>query len=240
MIYNIGITDVDYPVNKCPFYTKWTDMLKRCYSQKYLKKQPTYLGCSVCEEWKYLSNFKRWMETQDWKEKHLDKDILFLNNKIYSPETCIFISPSLNSFMTNSSLKNTSGFNGVVLEKRTLKWVSKIWKESRGYNIGTYHSKEEAYYYYKVERNKELLKWIEKMEDIKIKKALKKHLYILNEDINKFKGPITHSTIHSKKCSVNGLIYNSLKECSKLIDVKPTTIGYRLNSSSFPDWIYVK
>jgi hypothetical protein len=180
MIYNIGIVDVDYPVAKCHFYNRWRDMLKRCYSQKYLKKQPTYLGSSVCEEWKYLSNFKGWMETQNWKGKHLDKDILFPNNKIYSPETCIFILPSLNSFMSNSSLKNTSGFNGVRLEKRTLKWTARIWKENKAYHIGTYHSKEEAYYHYKVERNKELLKWIEKIEDSKIKKALVKHLYTFN------------------------------------------------------------
>jgi len=236
MIYNIGIPDVDYPVAKCPFYNRWKDMLKRCYSQKYLKKQPSYLGSSVCEEWKYLSNFKRWMEIQDWEGKHLDKDLLYPGNKIYSPNTCIFISPSLNSFMTNSSLKNSSGFNGVRLEKRTMKWESKICKEYKTYHIGTYHSKEEAYYYYKVERNREVLKWIEKIEDNRIKKALEKHLYILNEDVSKFKG----KSNNSKKCSINGVIYNSLKECSKLIGVNRTTIGYRLNSSSFPNWIYVE
>lgn len=48
-------------------------------------------GCSVCEEWLTFSNFKRWMEQQDYEGKALDKDLLVSQNKTYSSETCVFV-----------------------------------------------------------------------------------------------------------------------------------------------------
>lgn len=83
----------------CSFYRRWSDMLTRCYSEKYKIRQPTYVGCSVCEEWVVFSNFKSWMETQDYEGKHLDKDLLVCNNKVYSPETCCFVTKEVNSFL---------------------------------------------------------------------------------------------------------------------------------------------
>ena len=87
---------------RCPYYKVWFKMIDRCYSKKYLKSRPSYLGCSVCNEWLIFSNFKAWMEQQDWEGKHLDKDILVKGNKIYSPETCVFVDASLNNFTTES------------------------------------------------------------------------------------------------------------------------------------------
>lgn len=36
---------------------------------------------------------------QDWKGNQLDKDILYSKNKLYSPDTCIFINPNLNKLL---------------------------------------------------------------------------------------------------------------------------------------------
>lgn len=239
MIHNFGIVDVDYPTQKCPFYNKWKNMIRRCYSEKEHLRNPTYIGCEVVDEWKYLSNFKLWMEAQDWEKNHLDKDILFPGNKIYGPETCIFVPPSLNSFMTNSSSKNNSGFNGVRFEKRTSKWYSQIYKDGKLNYIGTYNSREEAFYYYKIERNREILKWIEKIDDIKIKNALEKHLYILDENTSNFKGPLLKYARQSKKCFVDGIIYESIGKCAKSIGVCNGTISYRIKSKSFPNYYYI-
>lgn len=113
LTYGVGINDADYSVYKteivggatknvwvCPFYLKWINMLERCYSRRQQIKNPTYIGCTVCPEWLYLSNFKAWMEQQDWEGKQLDKDILIRENKIYSPETCVFVDASVNLFLT--------------------------------------------------------------------------------------------------------------------------------------------
>ena len=113
LVFGVGINDLQHLTEKrkyiggkykllwyCPFYCKWKHMLERCYSEKHLSRYPTYRGNSVCEEWHLFSNFKRWMETQDWENKQLDKDLLIYQNKIYSPETCVLVPNYINSFMT--------------------------------------------------------------------------------------------------------------------------------------------
>lgn len=120
LVCGIGINDADYTTNKfeywydegkrkrkalwiCPYYQKWKSMLERCYSPRCKAKRPTYEGCSVCKEWHLFSNFKAWMEKQDWENKHLDKDLLVPKNRVYSPETCIFLHGSVNTFLTESN-----------------------------------------------------------------------------------------------------------------------------------------
>jgi hypothetical protein len=49
MLYGIGINDADYRVRPrkgpaCPFYVRWSNMLKRCYTGQ-------YNGVTVCKEW---------------------------------------------------------------------------------------------------------------------------------------------------------------------------------------------
>lgn len=114
MIYNVGINDAGYNVvsleyidgkitqNMCPFYRKWVGMLRRCYSEDFKNNFPTYKNVSVCDEWLKFSNFKGWMEKQDWQSKCLDKDLLFYGNKVYSPTTCIFVSNEVNTLLVKS------------------------------------------------------------------------------------------------------------------------------------------
>lgn len=112
LVQGVGINDAGYPINKkecingkrkvswaCPYYARWCNMLVRCYSESYQNKYPTYKGCSVCEKWLLFSNFKAWMEKQDWVGKHLDKDFISKGNKIYSPDTCVFVDKLVNTFL---------------------------------------------------------------------------------------------------------------------------------------------
>lgn len=126
----IGINDADYITDRkevianpltgeekvvhtrCIFFTTWRDMLYRCYSENLRYKYPTYKDCTVCEEWHLFSNFKAWMETQDWEGNNLDKDILYPGNKIYSPETCVFVSKLVNSFLVECNSKRGGSLIG--------------------------------------------------------------------------------------------------------------------------------
>lgn len=94
----VGINDADYNTADCPYMRRWSAMLQRCYSESYHKRKPSYKGCYVCKEWLTFSNFKSWMEKQDWKDKQLDKDFLG-DGKLYSPETCCFIPAKVNSYL---------------------------------------------------------------------------------------------------------------------------------------------
>ena len=129
-IQGVGVNDADYNVNEhdvvngkrkivwqCPYYVVWSSMLVRCYSDKYQSKRPTYKDCNVCDEWVVFSNFKAWMEKQDWEGKHLDKDLLKEGNKVYSPEYCIFLDCKINSFVLDRGATRGKWLLGVSLTK---------------------------------------------------------------------------------------------------------------------------
>ena len=88
-------------------YKTWSHMLERCYDKKYHKKESTYIDCIVCEEWHNFQNFAKWYEENYYEveneKMNLDKDILFKGNKIYSPQTCIFVPNRINVLFTKSN-----------------------------------------------------------------------------------------------------------------------------------------
>lgn len=108
----------------CPFYRTWVDMLHRCYSEKFHLNNQTYKDCSVCEEWLIFSKFKKWMETQEWEDKQLDKDLLKEGNKVYCPEYCIFVDRKINSFVTDRSAARGEYMIGVSFHRRDGKLMS--------------------------------------------------------------------------------------------------------------------
>lgn len=141
-VYGVGLNDADYVVQEfetigyvngkqkrrlvwaCPYYRAWSNMLKRCYSNKFQESRPTYKGCVVSDEWLTFSVFKEWMEQQDWEGSQLDKDILFEGNKIYSAETCVFVTPMVNSFTTDSGASRGEWLIGVHWHKQAGKFRS--------------------------------------------------------------------------------------------------------------------
>lgn len=142
LVYGVGINDADYVVQRketievngvrkqrlvweCPYYRVWVDMLQRCYSSKLQEKYPTYKGCSVSEEWLRFSNFKSWMECQDFEGMQLDKDLLFEGSKMYSEETCVFVSSSVNSFTIDCGASRGEWLVGVYWNKGVGKFMSR-------------------------------------------------------------------------------------------------------------------
>lgn len=78
-------------------YNTWVSMLERCYSSKLHERHPTYTGCTACEEWHNFQNFAEWFDANYIDSFELDKDIKVKGNKIYSPDTCVFVSAAENS-----------------------------------------------------------------------------------------------------------------------------------------------
>jgi len=127
-ICGVGINDADYLTNRrvkkadgttkvisCPYYQVWRDMLYRCYSKG--GKNLTYKNCWVDEEWFYFSNFRKWMLSQDWEDKFLDKDLLFIGNRVYSKNRCLFIDRRLNNFLTTCTERRGQYPLGVTSKK---------------------------------------------------------------------------------------------------------------------------
>jgi len=90
------------------FYSKWVNMLNGCYGDK-TKNNTSYIGCTVCEEWHNFQVFAEWCEENyyeiDNESLELDKDILIKGNKIYSPNTCIFVPHNINSILNACDTK---------------------------------------------------------------------------------------------------------------------------------------
>lgn len=126
LIQGVGINDAGYTVKPvingkqvaCVFFSKWERMITRCYSAVYQLKRPTYVGCVVCDEWIKFSNFKDWMENQDWAGKELDKDILG-DGKLYSPENCAFVDALTNTFINENLSSRGESPIGVDICKKT-------------------------------------------------------------------------------------------------------------------------
>lgn len=78
-------------------YRCWRGMLTRCYGKR---KMNAYKDCCVCEEWHNFQTFAKWYEENYYEiencKMNLDKDILTKGNKVYSPQTCIFVPQMIN------------------------------------------------------------------------------------------------------------------------------------------------
>ena len=153
LVHDIGINDADYSVYPvvngkqamCPYYMVWKGMIERCYSKVCHKKHPTYVDCSVSEEWLTFSNFKSWMETQDWKGKQLDKDILIPGNKVYSREACVFVSSEVNSLMIDCAKARGQWPVGVHFHKIEKKFRAQVSIHGKRVQLGRFKTSEDAY-----------------------------------------------------------------------------------------------
>lgn len=135
-------------------YRKWESMIGRVYSKSvktgmsitpisaplYLK---TFVGLKISEVG--VKN-KSVFGNQGW---HLDKDILVKGNKVYSPETCRFVPPELNSLLVNSRATRGEFPVGVYYDVSRSKFQSYIRMHGKRKHLGRFVTPEEAFQAYK-------------------------------------------------------------------------------------------
>lgn len=155
---------------KC--YQVWRGMLSRCYNERYHLEQPTYIGCSVCDEWLNISNFKKWFDENYIEGWQIDKDILHKGNKVYSPQTCCFVPGIINSTFTKS--KSARGLYpiGVYRRDNSSKYFATFRKNNKNISLGSYSTPEEAFQAYKKAKEE----WIKEVAN-KWKDKLKPNVY---------------------------------------------------------------
>ena len=132
-------------------------MLKRCYSDECQKKHPTYKDCTVCEEWHNYSDFKEWFDNNyyeiEGERMALDKDILVKGNKIYSPNTCVFVPQNINTLFIKSNKIRGKYPIGVTFNKDKNKYQAQCNTLINGKNmkkaLRLYNTIEEAFNAYK-------------------------------------------------------------------------------------------
>lgn len=158
-IYNVGYIGMgNYKISndskKTKQYIAWKSMFERCYSLKLHERYTTYIGCSVCEEWHNFQNFAKWYDENYYEITNevmcLDKDILVKGNKIYSPETCVFVTERINKLFIKADKSRGGCPIGVHYDKKGGKFISSCGNGTgNSVQLGSHDSLEEAFITYK-------------------------------------------------------------------------------------------
>lgn len=164
LVAGVGVNDADYPVVRfgkdingkrnrewvCPFYKTWSAMLNRCYQKATNNEYSAYKDTTVCDDWHTFSNFKSWMERQDWEGKELDKDLLTDNNQ-YAPENCIFIPEWMNSLIAGE--KKPSCYNLIAIYEDGGRYTSSPCCGNVVYSESFIDVKDAINHYHKVKKD---------------------------------------------------------------------------------------
>lgn len=106
--YEVGFIGIgNYKLSRTKAGSCWRDMMSRCYSPASQERHRSYIGCVVCEEWHNFQNFAKWFYDnypKDGEKYQLDKDLKSgkRTGKLYSPNTCSFITHFENSEFANA------------------------------------------------------------------------------------------------------------------------------------------
>lgn len=133
-------------------YDKWMNMLQRCYSQAMLEREPSYIGCEVCLEWQNFQNFAKWYEENCPGDGYcLDKDIKIKGNKLYSPQTVLFVPPAINKLFVKQQTQRGGLPIGVQKPKDEIGYLAVCMNPFTKHpqRIGHYQTPELAFQAYK-------------------------------------------------------------------------------------------
>lgn len=130
-----------------PEYKKWSAILRRCYSEEFYLRNPSYIGCTVHEDW---HNFQVFAE---WYTKHesfglgyeIDKDILVKDNKQYGEGACCLVPKELNLLLNNNGKLLSKYYQGVYLDKTTGLYKASMCKYNTNIGLGYFKTPEEAH-----------------------------------------------------------------------------------------------
>ena len=173
-IYNVGIVgDEKLSKNgiKLKEYKVWRAMLQRCYNEKTIVINPTYIDCEVSDGFKIFPNFKHWCQKQIGFNDcgfQLDKDLLYKGNKLYSEENCVFIPQEINLLFVQSKATRGECPVGVSYNKSNGLFRSSMTKYGKFFQVGYFKTPEEAFSAYKIAKEEHIKvlanKWKDKID----------------------------------------------------------------------------
>lgn len=148
-VCGIGINDLQDAQRELA-YKVWSNMLRRCYDEKWRHRNPAYAGCTVCEDWLTYSNFRIWFIERYQDGYQLDKDIKVHGNRIYSPETCLLVPKTINTlFVSKRASRGEYPIGVSYLRGKYAAAISKTDGRKGATYIGIYSTPVEAFEAYK-------------------------------------------------------------------------------------------
>jgi hypothetical protein len=143
-------------------YLSWSSMMMRCYSKRFQEKHPTYIGCTIADEWHNFQNFATWYDQNYYEitgyRTHLDKDILVKGNKTYSSDTCVFVPQFINGLFIKGDSSRGDLPIGVRLNKSNPnRYEARCNDNGQQLFLGSFTEIEDAFHAYK-EHKEQLIK----------------------------------------------------------------------------------
>ena len=135
----------------------WQGINYRCKANSVAqKRKPRYVGCE--NRFKDFQHLAEWCQSQIGYDKigdgggrwHLDKDLLIRGNKIYSPDTCVFLPSELNTLLISSNSSRGEYPIGVHKPAKLNKFMAQCQNGTgKPAYLGLHSTVEEAFYAYK-------------------------------------------------------------------------------------------
>ena len=134
-------------------YSKWKEMLRRGFDEKYKLREPTYKDVIVDPKLYCFQDFAKWYEdnyyTVNNEKMQLDKDILVKGNKEYRFDRMIFVPERINTLFVKCDARRGDLPIGVYYNKEKNKYQASCRVCNRSTHIGYYNTPERAFLVYK-------------------------------------------------------------------------------------------
>lgn len=154
-----------------PAYTSWACRFKSCYAD--YEGGHIYDGVTICDEWHNFQNFAKWYYEQVslyGRGGVVDKDLLYLGNKVYGPNTCCYMPQAVNTLFACKG----SGISGAALHKVSGLWraavsvgLSELTKDGirKAKHLGCFKQKQDAVEAYVVAKTLHVREVVLKYQD---------------------------------------------------------------------------
>ena len=156
-VFGIGTLGTKYPISEgcrgTKEYVLWKDVLRRCYSDTFQKKQPTYKDCEVSDKFKSYEHFYEWCHKQvgfGVEGFEIDKDLLIKGNKVYSEDSCVFLPAEINMVLVKCTASRGEYLIGVSWCNTKKAFVARV-RKNKGKSewLGLFRTELEAFNAYK-------------------------------------------------------------------------------------------
>lgn len=127
-------------------YTTWSNIITRCYNPKRHDLQPFYRDCEISEDWRDFQNFADWFYSHDYSDMgyQIDKDLLVINNRLYSKDTVCFLPQEINKLITIRNKSNGRKL-GTSFHKSKGSWSAQISIKSKMLHLGYFDNELDAH-----------------------------------------------------------------------------------------------
>jgi len=157
LVCGVGVNDwvgaIHLGGKKIMEYDLWKGMLRRCFSESFKQKYPTYEGVTCSKDWLSMTTFiedvsqMKGFGLSGWQ---LDKDILQKGNKLYSKATCCFVPAEVNMLLTKCDNSRGKYPVGVYFHKASGKFMAQLAINGKRKFLGLFTTPEEAFQVYKL------------------------------------------------------------------------------------------